>query len=133
MARNEYRPNKTPKRKAIREMSSMLEASSWFQYDRFIERLPFLLFCVFLAGVYIYNRHTMERRIRDLDRVQKEIVELRWYHDSAKDELARKSRQSSVARLVESQGIEELMKPPHVIAAGEEAEAVSDYRRNLSN
>jgi|GEM_PF-668778 len=106
----------TGKRSALQEFLALVDVRNWWQYNRFVDRLPFLLFCTFLAGFYIWNRHTFERQVRELDRLNRELTEMRWYYDTAKDELARHSRQSSVADRVAARGILELTQPPLIIA-----------------
>lgn len=102
-------------RKGVRELLTLLDWREWMQYNRFVERLPFLLFCGLIGIFYIWNRHTFERQVRELDRMNRELTELRWYYDTAKDELARNSRQSKVADRVASRGVMELTQPPIII------------------
>ena len=113
MAKEEL-TNPTQK-KGIRELLAFLDVRDWMQYNRFVDRLPFLLFCVLIGIFYIWNRHTFERQVRELYRLNKELTELRWYYDTAKDELARNSRQSSVAERVAIRGVMELTEPPIII------------------
>jgi hypothetical protein len=121
---NEYKPKKSPAKtgraKTMRELGSMLDMGGWLNYDRFVSRLPFLFFLCALAVVYIWNKHTVESQVRELNATERELTELRWHYDSSKDELARASRQSSVASRVAEQNIFELTEPPHIILTEKE-------------
>lgn len=116
---NEYKPKKSPvttgRAKTSRELGGLLDLGGWLNYDRFVARLPFVLFLCGLAVVYIWNKHTVERQVRELNDIKKEVTELRWDYDSSKDALARASRQSSVASRVAEHEIFELTEPPLVI------------------
>ncbi len=103
------------KQRGLHELLSFLDVREWLQYNRFVDRLPFLMFCSALGILYIWNRHTVERQVRELDRMNRKVTEQRWYYDTAKDELARNSRQSNVADRVAARGILELMEPPLII------------------
>ncbi len=115
-ANKEPMDQETGKRNALQDFLSVVDVRQWWKYNRFVDRMPFLLFCTFLAAFYIWNRHTFERQVRELDRLNRELTEMRWYYDTAKDELARYSRQSSVADRVAARGILELTQPPLIIS-----------------
>ncbi len=115
MATRDTQDKSSEKRQRIQQLLGLLDLREWMQYDRFVLRMPFLVFCTFLAIFYIWNRHTFERKVRELDRVSRELTEMRWYYDTAKDELARSSRQSRVADRVAARGIVELTEPPMII------------------
>jgi len=115
-ANKEPKDQETGKRNALQDFLSVVDVRQWWKYNRFVDRMPFLLFCTFLAAFYIWNRHTFERQVRELDRLNRELTEMRWYYDTAKDELARYSRQSSVADRVAARGILELTQPPLIIS-----------------
>jgi len=77
--------------------------------------LPFALFMVFLAMVYIANNYAAQRKIRAIDQINREIKELRNEHISTKSELMYMSKMSEVAKKLENEGIKEAKYPPKKI------------------
>ncbi len=85
------------------------ERLSW---NTILSNLPFLLFLTFLGMVYIGNTHIAEGNIRESNRMEKELNELRWEYMTLKSELMFDSKQSEVADMVAEQGMKELTEPP---------------------
>ncbi len=75
----------------------------------------FLLFLGFLALVYIANAHFAEKKVRDIQRIQKEIKELKWQYTSIKSETMYKSIQSQIDASLEPVGVDLANKGPKVI------------------
>jgi hypothetical protein len=82
--------------------------------DRVVRQLPFVFFITFLIILYIGNRYHAEKLIRQTLELQTELRELRAKSISTASELEFISRQSEVAKLVESRGLElqEAVAPP---------------------
>jgi len=80
--------------------------------ERTAKNLPFLLFLAFLGIIYIGNSYTAEKKIRRIEKLQKELKELRYDHIYTKSKLMSKSRQSEVAESLEKDGIKESRVPP---------------------
>jgi len=81
------------------------------------KQLPFILFLVFMAIVYITNRYHAEKITRRSIELQEELNELRAHYTSTASELMFLSRQSQVLRLVEENnlGLKESRIPPKKI------------------
>lgn len=79
-----------------------------------VRQLPYILFIVLLAIIYIGNRYHAEKVVRQESRLNMEIRELRAKSVSTAAELMDISRQSEVARLIKEKGmlLEEAVKPP---------------------
>lgn len=82
------------------------------KYESLVKNLPMILLISFLALVYIWNRHSANRHIVELQKTQNELKEYNWEFASAKKELNNKSMQSEVARMVRPIGLEEISEPP---------------------
>lgn len=95
----------------------VLDIEAWDGSRRIIKWIPFLLFLVFLGVIYIGNHHLAERNIRELAKTETELNQLRWEHVSLKSELDQRSKQSEVAKLVQSLGLKEITEPPIKIGA----------------
>ena len=76
---------------------------------------PFVLFISFLAFVYIANNYYAERKIRNINKIQKELKEIKYEHISTKSKLMQISKQSQIAKKMESTGIKESTEPVKII------------------
>ena len=56
-----------------------------------------------------------EKTIRKMDRLAIEMKQIRWGYMSTKSELMYNSKQTEVAKAVESLGLKELIAPPKKI------------------
>lgn len=95
------------------------------EFDFFITRenvqklTPLFLLLLGTAIFYIANAHYSERVIRQMDKMDKEIKELRSEYITIKSDLMFRSKQSEVARRLEAKGIKELSTPPRKISTEE--------------
>jgi hypothetical protein len=85
---------------------------SFLTNDKTTKNLPYLLFLAFLAIIYIGNSYYAEKNIRKVERLQKELRELRYKHISTKSQLMQRTRQSKVASILSTKGIKESTVPP---------------------
>ncbi|MFD2288794.1 hypothetical protein GJU39_05765 [Pedobacter petrophilus] len=79
------------------------------------EALPYLCFLALLGMVYIANSHFAVNNVRRIDKLNKEVKELRWEYKSLKADLMFKSKLTEVAKTVDTLGIKELIEPPKKI------------------
>ncbi len=70
-----------------------------------LKNLPYVLFVGFLAIVYIANAHYSEKKVREIQRLQAEIKELRWHYRSLQSELMYNSKRSEIAKRVAPLGL----------------------------
>ncbi len=78
------------------------EASRW---------LPFVLFLFGLVIVYISIQQFSERTVRQTEKINHDIKELRSEYLSTKAELMQSSLQTDIARKLEYSGLKELREP----------------------
>lgn len=106
--------NETPlDEKEIAKEESFFD--TYFSQEAVIRSMPFLLFLAAIAMFYISNRHFAERNVREIDKVNKELKELRSEYMTTKAELMYKSNQTEVAKRLEATGIKEAKIPPKKI------------------
>lgn len=74
--------------------------------DYILHNLPFVLWIALVASLYITNVHVAETTIRDIERLQDDVKEMRWEYLSLKSALMYDTKQSEVARRVEDLGLE---------------------------
>lgn len=77
-----------------------------------VSLLPFLLYLTFLGMLYIANKHYAEKNIRSIEKINKELKELKWEYMTTKHELMFKSKQTEVAKSTEVFGLKEAVVPP---------------------
>lgn len=89
--------------------------------ESFLDHLPFILFIAFLALTYISNGFLAEQNIRELNKVNNELKELRSEYITIKSELMYKSKQSELAKIIDERelGLKESFEPPKKIIRGE--------------
>jgi hypothetical protein len=83
--------------------------------DRVVKSLPFLFYMAFIAILYIANSYYAEKKIMEIEKMKKDLKEMRSEYVSTKSKLMFYSRQSEVIKRIGSFGIKESMKPPHKI------------------
>jgi ABC-type Zn uptake system ZnuABC Zn-binding protein ZnuA len=84
--------------KIFKTLDISRQSTQWV-FDNF----NYLMFLGFLSLIYIANAHFAEKSIRDIQRVEKEIKELKWEYISIKSETMYRSMQSQLGEKVEGQ------------------------------
>ncbi|MBW6459940.1 MAG: hypothetical protein K0B08_05145 [Bacteroidales bacterium] len=115
------RKNPLSKDKVGRSMHSMLDGT-FLTRERFMRALPFILMLMLLGIVYITNIFQVERKKRQIDKLEEELRELRYEYISTRSKLMYESKPSEVALKLKETGISESLVPPQKI----KAEAKSD-------
>ena len=82
---------------------------------------PFLMFIAFLAFVYIANNYLAEDKIRKINRLTKELKEIRYEFISTKSKLGELSKQSKLADKLKGKGIKESTEPIKTIQTDQDA------------
>ena len=105
-------PKKTRKGSFRDVLDGSLLTNEWV-----VRQLPYIIFLVVLAFVYIGKRYHAERRLRRNIVLQKEINDLRAESITTAAELMLISKQSEVAKQVKERGLdlEESVVPPKKI------------------
>ncbi len=88
--------------------------------DQVKDQLPFLSYVFVLVLLFIYNSHRSEKIIRETDKLQKEVKDLRSEYISELSELMSESKQSAVAKKLQPFGIKQLKTPPSKITYSEQ-------------
>mgnify|MGYP000150308000 CR=1 FL=1 len=91
-----------------------------FDEKNLLNNLP-LVFLIAVFGIlHVANNHRIEKKIREINSLEKELKQLRWMYMTSKSELMFKSKQSEVAKMVEELGLEESVKAPYKIEVVED-------------
>ncbi len=96
---------------------------SFLTRDTVLNNIPFLLFLFGIGILYIGNSHFAESSVITMNKLNRELKELRSDFISTRSELMFVSKQSEVAKAVESMGIYESVVPPKKIVITEEERA----------
>jgi hypothetical protein len=92
-----------------------MDFSDFLSKENAVALMPYFIFLALLGIVYISNTYYAERTIRKIDKITNELKELRSEYITSKSDLMFKSKQSEVARAVESMGLLESVTPPKII------------------
>jgi hypothetical protein len=79
------------------------------------QNFQFLMFLGFLGILYIANAHYAEKGVRDIQRVENEIKQLKWEYITIKSETMFKSMQSQIDTSLERTGLDLEPEGPKVI------------------
>lgn len=122
MAENKFRKADKTKPKGSGLFGWM---SRWVKEDSSIgtsfpvKYLPKVMFVVVLGVVYVWNTHYAERSIRQIDKLETEVEDLRADVTTMEAEVMYGSKQSEVAKKVKALGLVESKEPPYKIVADE--------------
>lgn len=74
--------------------------------DFIVRHTRMIVVVVLLIFFFIGNRYTCMQKLREIDRLQQQLRDVRFEALSISSELTGNSRQSQIERLIEEQGIE---------------------------
>lgn len=117
---NEYRKKeKTGSQRSVMVARSVTGVfkGTFLTRENVVKQLPFLIFVVGLALIYISNSYSAEKLALTIEKIKKENEVLRFEHISMKSQLMDYSRQSEVAKKLEGTGLKESTVPPQKIYA----------------
>lgn len=100
---------------AARNFIRFVNVFGYFDRQAVMSFMPFLMFLFLLAIVYIGNSYYAEKTIRDIDRTEKEIRELRSEFITARSELMYRSKLTEVAASIAPKGVKESTVAPRKI------------------
>lgn len=109
---------KSKKQKTGKKQGAKL-FSMQFSRTQAYHMIPFILFLSFFAVLYISNRHYAEKTELEVKKLKKELKEYRAEYLTIKSELMYQSKQSEVAKMVDTLGLQELTKPPEKLVIDE--------------
>lgn len=75
----------------------------------------YLLYLALLAFIYIANNYYAENNIREINKLRKELKELRYEYISGKTKLMHIEKQSQIAKKLEKSGIKKNTEPVKIL------------------
>lgn len=91
--------------------SSWTEAKSWYS------RLPYIYLAIFLCAVYIFSAHQAEKKVREIQKLQNQLTELKWEYTSVSSNWMYSSTRSQIAERVAPLDLKWSSRPPIIIDA----------------
>ncbi len=80
-----------------------------------IRLIPYFLLLTGLAIAYIYNNNIADKKFIQIDKIKKELIELRYEAVSSKSNLEDSLKQTLVIQKLDTLGIKESKNPPKKI------------------
>ncbi len=97
----------------------MFDIGSWTSRI-VLNNLAFVLFLGFLGTIYIANGHLAERNVRQIQLLQKELKEMRWYYMSLVADNMYNAKRSEVGRRVRDNGLRHSTEAPKRVIVKED-------------
>ena len=107
------------KGKTTGKVKSILEGS-FLVRDKVIGLLPFLIFLTCLGLLYIFNSNYANSTIISISKTKKQIEEQRFEYVNTKSKLMQITRQTEIAKRLQSSGLKESKTPPRKILIDQE-------------
>lgn len=121
MASNSFKIGDTERNKSVfSRIESFMKIDSIFERGIPVRYMPYILFIAGIALFYIGNSHFAEKNVRQIDRLEKEVEDLRANYTSLKADYMVDSKQSEVAKNVAELGIKESLQPPEKVILKDE-------------
>lgn len=96
-----------------------LRLETYFAEGFPVQYLPKIFFVMVLGLIYIGNTHYAEKTVREINRIQVEVEDLRADYTTLKADLMFSSKQSEVAKKVKPLGLNESLTPPYKVVVKE--------------
>jgi hypothetical protein len=115
---NEFRKKEKPAGKSTQRVARSVTGvfrGTFLTRENVVKQLPFLIFTMIIALVYISNSYSSEKLALSIERIKKENEVLRYEHILMKSQLMDYSRQSEVAKKLNGTGLKESTVPPYKI------------------
>lgn len=87
----------------------------FFNYNKIIKNIPFILFLSAIAIAYIYNGHYADKLIRKISTSEKNVKELEYEYKTIKSEVIFRSKATEMVKAVAPIGLKEITEPPIVL------------------
>lgn len=108
----ESTPPKPRKKGVLAKGLSAVFSGTFLTNEKTLKHLPFVMFLALLAILYIANGYYADDKIREVNKINNQLKELRSEYISTKSDLMFVSKQSEVAKAAEPLGIKEPVVPP---------------------
>jgi len=117
MATNSYKVQQgnAGKGSVFSKLERLVKIDAVFEHGLPVKYLPYILFITVVGIFYIGNSHYAEKTVRKIDKLKKEVEDLRADYTTLKANYMYASKQSEVAKKIADKGIKESLRPPEKI------------------
>jgi hypothetical protein len=105
-------PKKQGKKGVLAKGLSTVFSGTFLTNEKTLKTVPYIMFLALIAILYIAYGYYADNTIRETNKVANELKELRSDYISTKSELMFASKQSEVAKSVDTLGLKEPVVPP---------------------
>ena len=121
MASNSFKIGQQERgRNIFSRIEGFMKIDAAFESGIPVRYIPYVLFLAGIALFYIGNSHFAEKNVRQIDRLEKEVEDLRADYTTLKSDYMFDSKQSEVAKNVAGQGFKESLRPPEKVIMKDE-------------
>ncbi len=100
---------------SVDKLMNIFKVFNYFNRDLVIRNIPFVIYLTFIALFYIWNSYTIDKTVREIDKTDKELKELRSEFITGKSDLMYKCKMTEVANNIEMYGVKESKEAPKKI------------------
>jgi hypothetical protein len=115
MAQQEKTNNGKEQKRSLASILKSFDEVSFFKWENILANIPYFMFLVVIGIFYIWNNHRGVEMDRDIRELNTHLLEKQYYYNATSDSLTQQSRQSTVARMVDTLQMQELSHPPYTI------------------
>ncbi|MDR1102560.1 MAG: hypothetical protein LBL42_02265 [Tannerella sp.] len=110
--------NQSPEKKKKKRLSFLYFVSGGVLKEEFVLRhTKMIVVIILLVVVYIGNRYSCLLKLREIDRLQRELRDVKYESVALSGQLTGSNRRSQIEALVEAQGLnlESAKTPPYML------------------
>jgi len=105
----------SPSKGLLMRLLALIFGSNFLERTDVQKQLYYFIFLIFIGILYITNGNIADKKIREINKLNKELKELRSEYIISKAELMFLNKQSEVAKRVEPLGLKETTQQPYLI------------------
>jgi len=113
----------------VRSLNSVF-SGTFLSNEKVLKHIPFVLFLSVIAILYIANGYWADDKIRQVNKLNSRLKELRSEYISTKSDLMFVSKQSEVAKSAEKMGLKEPIAPPMKIVVDTTKSSKPEMKNN---
>ncbi|GAB4202059.1 MAG: hypothetical protein Fur0023_07390 [Bacteroidia bacterium] len=105
----------SPSKGLVIKYLSLIFGGQYLENQQIFKQIPYFIFLIFIGIIYITNTNIADKKVRDINKLNKELKELRSQYIITKSELMFLNKQSEIAKRLEPLGIKEITQQPYLI------------------
>jgi|YNPMSStandDraft_1061717.scaffolds.fasta_scaffold73227_2 hypothetical protein len=105
----------SPSKGLLMRLLALVFGANFLERSDVQKHIYYFIFLIFIGILYITNGNMADKKIREINKLNKELKELRSEYIISKAELMFLNKQSEVAKRVEPLGLKETTQQPYLI------------------